>query len=885
MRSDPFQADERISAIAGVRYFTDRDDAIGAVQRAVATPSGEPLRALVFFGVGGIGKTALLHRIADALPETFPRALVDLRSIGDRTVAYRETLLRLRTDLGRRFALDFPRFDLCVAVMLEREGGEPPPLVRMNPKLSGLLGAMVGLAKAIPGPLALPVQAVEGVIKGALEAFPALGDLIRRTGGMTAFADLRKRAAHDDPALPADLIRRFVQDLAEALPERSDHACRGVIFLDTYEHLWTGRDAAASQSRALDWWVVDLVRFCLHERVGVLPVIAGRDSLRWANDDPALADLIVQYPLGGLGPHDAQSFLARCGIGLAAGAPPSPVQTAVIRCCDTRRHREPSCHPLYLALCAEIVVNTRRATGGDPPPEIFDGVPEREIASALAARFLTSLHSSAMESWVKDLCLTPRFDETAALALDAARQHYNGRPGWERLVQFSFVEPQPGGFYRLHTTMRAALQELARPDQAGRVHEWFADHWAERQEDALAWFHRWTLDPGGSLAAWRRDIETAFATAQIAEARRLLSLWSDVALDEHDRRLLGDTLWAETHVALALELVRTPVVHRQSALTAAIQHLQTALPAQTEAGWARTHIMLALALSQLPAGDREQHLRQAIASCEAALGVYTEAAFPRDRATVRLVLAQIYGELPAGDRDENLRRAIAYCEAALQAISEADAPHDWATGQATLGNAYLRLQDGDRQDHLRRAIACYDAALPIVAGAPGMFAEIQVNLGTAYSDLLDGDREANLKYAVLCYEAALEVFTEADFPEQWAALQNNLGSVVAGLPSEDQEENLRHAIAYFEAATRVHTEADFPREWARLQANLGRAYALLETGERVEYLRRAIACYEGALRVYSPAAYPQDRPDVEMALADAKATLASLSDGGATSRP
>jgi tetratricopeptide (TPR) repeat protein len=890
VRSDPFQADERIPQVAAARYFTDREDAIGAFQRAISTSAGRPLQALVFYGVGGVGKTALLQRLCATLPGSLPYALVDLQNIGDRTAAYRDTLLRFRSDLARLPKVDFPLFDLCLSVMLEREGGDPPPLVRLNPRLAGVLEAVTGLVKGIPGPIGGPAQAVESVVKGTIAAFPALQDLIRRAGGTEGFFELRARAVRDDPTLPADLIRFFARDLAQHLPERPGHACRGVLFLDTYEQLWAGRDAAASQSRHLDWWVADLVRFCLHERVGVLPVIGSRDSIRWGDDDPAWADLIVQHPIGGLGPSDAQSFLARCDIGRAAGAPPTDLQEAIIRCCDTGQSGQRSCHPLFLALCADIVRNTRDATGADPPLEVFAGIPERRLAAELAARFLTSLHSSAMESWVTDLSLTPRFDEAAAVALDADRQHYNGRPGWARLTRLSFVEPQPDGFHRLHKTMRTALREVAPADGARRVHEWFEGHWEQRQEPALAWFHHWSLNPEPTRIEWAQRAEAAFQALSIGEARRLLALWSEVVLDETDRRAIGDQVWAETHVALGLALFRTPVAPRQGPLAAAVDHLRSALTVQTESRfpneWARNHLMLAGVYAELPAGNCDENLRQAIACAEAALRVYSEESVPQEWARVRYTLARIFTELPSGDRDENLRQAIAHCEAASRVYTEAEAPQLWAAAQGILGNAYLKLQAGDRQQNLERAIACYEAALRVFteADALHMRAEVLVNLGTAYSDLSLGDPEENLRRAVARYTDAQRVFTEADFPEQWAALQNNLGSLVADLSPEDPDAGLRQAIAHFEAALRVHTEDDFPREWARLQGNLGVAYHALGDGDPEANLRQSVACYDAALRIYSPGDFFPEWAETTQGLAGALLSLGQTAGDAAALR-
>lgn len=856
---DPFQEHDRLADVAGERFFTNREDAIAAFERGLATPAGRPLQAMVFYGVGGVGKSALLRRLESRLPQGFPRALIDIQAVGDKTRAYREVLLKLRTDLGQSFHVAFPRFDLCLAVMLAREGGDPPPLVKVNPVLGDAFKFISGLAMLIPGLWSLGVPLGESIVRGSLRLFPGLQDAIRRAGGLDEIIKLRGRVVQDDPALPGDLIRRFAQDLGEHLPARPG-ACRAVLFLDTYETLWAGREAGgAVHTRRLDWWVRDLVQFCLHPRVGVLPVLFGRDRVRWEEENPEWSGLLEQHALAGLSAEDAQTFLARCGLGRPQGEPSSPLQAAIIRCCDTEPGPETRCHPLFLALCAEIAFNTVRAGNPEPPPAMFAGIPTPELAAELATRFLSSLHNEALQSWVVELSLTPRFDEEAALALDAVRQYYNGRSGWEQLQRFSFVWQQTDGFWRLHKTMRDTLRVRA-GSRAPSVHDWFLTYWMERSEHSLAWFHRWTLDPEAALGEWQTQHASALKDLSIAEARELLSRWVDVALDDGDRRVMGDTLWATTHWRLGAALLDTPFAPRRDALAAAIEHYGAALdvfqPGTPD--WAATHVGIGNAYGRLPTGDQAENLRRAVAHYEAALRVYTEAAFPADWAAVQNNLAANLTALPVGDLGENVRRAIACCEAALRVYTEERSPTAWATLQVTLGNAYQRLWTGDRAEDLGRAIACYEAALRVRTRTafPAEWAAAQSTLGNAHSSLPTGDTTENLRRAIACFNAALEVYTETDFPLEWAVAQVYLANAYTRLPTGDPQEHLRRAIECYTAALRICTEMDFPSRWAMIQSGLAIAYTNLLSGDRDADLRRAIACCEAALRVYTRADYP-----------------------------
>jgi tetratricopeptide (TPR) repeat protein len=663
MRRDPSQKQESLVEVAALKYFTNREGAIEAFERYLNAPAGTDLRVLTFYGVGGIGKTTLINKLRDNLRQAkIPHARFDMQTIRDQTQAYREVLLQMRCDLESQFGIPFPRFDLCLAVILAREGGEPPPLVQINPFLQDAFKFITSIFQA-------PREGLGGLIDASIRCLPQLEAHVRKVFNTEDVIHLRNLALRDDQKLYEELIRRFAQDLKENLPPRAGKACRGVLFLDTYEALWSGREIHTAQARLLDEWVRHLAEYCLGS--GVLLVISGRDRLMWDEDNPDWRDWLDQHLLGGLSARDAQAFLSKCGVGPPPDEPTTPLQQAIIECCDTEPGPVVSCHPLYLALCAEIVLNTRQNEGVDPKPDVFRGIPSQQVASELTTRFLRSLHNRAMELWVTELSLTPRFDQAAALALDNERLHQNGRAGWELLTRFSFVEALPDGFYRLHKTMAEVLRQRIPPDQASAIHEWFHGYWSGRELPSLVWFHRWQLEPSQALAEWEKAHETALKERRIGEARALLEWWQDIELDEGERKRLGDELWAKAHFGLGVAFWETPVASRASALLTAIEHFQSALR------------------------------------------VYTETEFPYDWAMTQHNLGNAYAQLPTGDRSENLRRAIACYENALRVYTETEFPYDWASTQHNLGTAYSKLPTGDRSENLRRAIACYENALRV----------------------------------------------------------------------------------------------------------------------------------------------------------------------------
>lgn len=331
----------------------------------------------------------------------------------------------------------------------------------------------------------LPVDGLSGLVNGLIRKFPGVEKKVRHIFKTEDVIRLRSMESQD---MLNELIRSFVQDLAENLPKREGKSCRGVIFLDTYESFWRGHEGGISaQARLQDEWVRELAKYCLHPNVGILPIISGRERLRWPEDDPEWQNVLDQQLLGGLSIRDAQLVMSKLNVGPSPEeGEPTLLQKAIINLCrEGSVTKDIACHPFYLSLCAEIVLNTRERQGNDPSSDIFSNIPNDKVAHDLATLFLKSLDSRALELWVTELSLTPRFDEATALALDDERMHHNGRAGWERIAGFSFMQVQPDGFYRLHKIMRDVLRTRMEITSSKDVHRWFYNHWKDEHENFI----------------------------------------------------------------------------------------------------------------------------------------------------------------------------------------------------------------------------------------------------------------------------------------------------------------------------------------------------------------------------------------------------------------
>ena len=813
-----------------IARFTNRDDQRALFRRLLNSATEPPV--LVFYGVGGNGKSWLLKKLRQETPAAIPSAFLDFdvpaggqRFVLDPAAA----LYEIRHQLGR----PAPHFDLAFA-MLRHKQGVP------NDSDPWIVELLADLASSVPG-AGFTLKRLSRPLLAHLKGTPP--QLARELRTMTT------------QEIGDKLIDYLAEDLRESLEAHLHHAVRAVLFLDTFEAVCAGLQNE-EQQRLREQWVRDVVaNFDF-----ALTVVAGQNRLTWDEADCNWADHLDHHLIGGLSETDARRFLAGCEIGLE-------LQDAILA---TAKETDGGGYHCYsLGLCADIVVAERRK-GQEPLSETLQFRPQDW--EVLARRFLKSLDSDAERRWIERLALTPRFDEAAARAAFSAQPSVAQDAEWEALPDYSFVAPLPGAspWLAIRAQMRWALEN--QPSASPRVkedHEWWRNYWAARAASpadnaaSLAWYHRYSIEPGPALDEWSGLVTAARTSVppRMREHFDLLRWWEPVGLLDGP---LPSYESAKACNNLGIEIWHSSLGNRTDNLRQAMACYEAALRVCTEndfpENWAMAQNNLGLSWSNLPTGDRAANLHNAIACYEAAERIYTERDFPQDWATTHNNLGVAWQNLPTGDSDENLRQAIDCYVAALRVRTEQDFPQDWAMIQNNLGTSWQDLPTGDRAENLRRAVACYQCALRIRTeqDLPQDWGMTQSNMGSAWAQLPTGERAANLRRAIACFEAALRVRPEQDFPQDWALTQNNMGNAWALLPAGDRTANLRQAIACFEAALRVWTEQDFPEDWAVTQNNLGNTWQCLPTGDRAANLGQAIACYEAALRVRTEQAFPQD---------------------------
>ena len=820
--------------------FTDREDKQEVFRRLLNAVVEPPV--LMFYGLGGAGKSWLLKKLRTLVPEGMPAAYLDfdVAAGGKRFLLDPASALQ---SLRQQLMPDAPRFDLALAMLRHKQGMTEEPGLCLDVAAEVVAAYLPGA-----GPILKRLsKQVLARLKGT-----AVEHLLANVTGTQLVFELR---AKTDQEIGNELLLFLAADLRESLPSHLNRAVACVIFLDTFEAVGAGFQNEEHR-RLQEKWIQDLAA----EFDFALTVIAGQNRLTWEEADPDWAGHLEQNLVGGLAEFDARQFLIGCEIEA------TDLQDSILA---TSRESLGGFHCFSLGLCVDIVFAERRAGREAAAKTLCFHPHDWEM---LARRFLKSLPSDAERRWIERLALTPRLDESAARHAFSSQHSAAQDAAWESLNNYSFIENLYGvsGWFAVHTQMRWALEnQPAARARVGQDHILWQRYWANRCQSAtddaaaLSWYHHYCLAPAKAMKSWNGLAETARTAVppRMQEHFSLLRWMEPLELLECPP---ASPAWAQTLTELGAELWRTSLGSRRSNLMKAIACYDAALRVYSERefpqDWAMTQNNLGTAWSNLPTGDRGANLTKAIACYDAALRVYSEREFPQDWAATQNNLGTAWSNLPTGDRGANLAKAIAYYEAALRVRTEQEFPQDWAATHNNLGLAWLYLPTGDRGANLTKAIACFEAALRVYSEGefPQTWASIQNNLGFAWSGVPTGDRGANLAKAIACYEAALRVRTESEFPQDWAGTQNNLGLAWSDVPTGDWGANLANAIACYEAALRVYTEGEFPQDWAMIQNNLGCAWLGVPTGDRGANLVKAIACYEAALRIRTEQEFPQD---------------------------
>jgi tetratricopeptide (TPR) repeat protein len=491
------------------RQFTDREDFIAAFDEALAEAVTAEPRALVYYGVGGIGKTSLrkeLNRQLAARSGYVSASLdFDIASFQEPETA----LFVLRKALRDRYKVQFPSFDIAYAVYWQKVRPQVPltrdnfPLLESGTVLSDLLDVLGNLTV---------VGLIPKLAGIALKSSQPIRDWWTKRGSK----ELRDLPGMEPVQIAERLPMFWAADLKDYLAAKQS---RAVLFLDTYEALSEGERTEARVLRRDDW-----VRELVSQLPQVLWVICGRERLRWEESDPDWTKCLSQHLVGGLAEADARQFLQSCGITESA------IQQVIVEGSQGL--------PYFLDLAVDTWVEIQERKNKTPTAADFARTP-REVL----ARFLRHLTQFEVET-LKVLAV-PRFWHMG-LFERLVTEFQTGYPltAFDDLCRFSFLnEGAAADTWTMHQLMRQSLQEHASPELVKRVHRLLFELYdgqlkdidikniTDRQKAALAeaFYHGRATMPVQEFFHW--FLKPAGLFRKAAQWRLLIPLYEQV---EHD---------------------------------------------------------------------------------------------------------------------------------------------------------------------------------------------------------------------------------------------------------------------------------------------------------------------------------------------------------------
>ncbi len=431
---------------------------------------------IVFYGVGGIGKTTLSRTLEAALARSGQRPA----RWGEPSWPERPALLPVRIDLARSAGTDFERVLLTIRLALAAHLGRPLPAFDIalrrywehqhpGESLEEYL-ARGGLAGRFGKALPQQVQAALGDVAQALMLPGSIGGAVGQlTGALTqalrerrqtvrALAGCARLADLLEAEPDVDALSYYPHLLAWELAQLpADKAVVPVVLLDTFE------DTGTRTHRDLERLLQRLVWLM----PGTFFIVTGRGRLQWADPAlegqldftgsaswPGLAERAVPAPgtagatsggrqvlIGDFSATDCDDYLARR---LVKDGQPliGPELRAII---TARSHGL----PLYLDLSVLRFLELRRA-GGTPAPEDFDA-----DFPALITRTVADLTPDERHI-LRSVSLFDAFD--LELATRAAGLTHQAAAA--RLIERPFVRHDPFALwsYNLHALIRSTLR-------------------------------------------------------------------------------------------------------------------------------------------------------------------------------------------------------------------------------------------------------------------------------------------------------------------------------------------------------------------------------------------------------------------------------------------
>lgn len=404
--------------------YTGRQNELDLFTSALESKMLDEHKILSYYGVGGIGKTELRKEMMKKLESG---SEVEFTFIDFDTVELQQVekaLVYLRTEIGKKYPVGFTLFDAAYIIYMDKTNNA----ITLNEKTLPFVEKGTWLADFVN------IIADNTYVSIATKLINVIS----------------RRLVHTLSKDDMDLIREFesleVRELQELLPElfavdleryleNSDF--KFVIFIDTYEALWTDKRMKANDG-VVDEWIRDLVL----ELPNVFWVVFGREPLDWGRYDETRDLDISHVPLDALSEAETKELLEKHQI----------LDVAI----QDEIYRNSEGHPYSIQLSIDTYNNI-------PNPVVSDFT-ELRTSDKLFNRFIKYLLDPEKQA-LELLALTQGWDiKTFELLMESFRIHLN-EDDHHKLTRFSFITQLDNHTWDMHRLMRDSLIHHQRHDK------------------------------------------------------------------------------------------------------------------------------------------------------------------------------------------------------------------------------------------------------------------------------------------------------------------------------------------------------------------------------------------------------------------------------------